>query len=288
MAMHTMFVNGNSVGVDMSSTTDNPDTVYAAWKAAISATAGYTAYGNATGDDGAIFMQAASIWGGGNEGVVLSYEAGIEFSTDLNVTPTASISSNPAGVSRYYTMNSGNRIAIIYHPNGADSGLSSLDGGYLQNEIAVMKAVHNRVSENTTLYAQITENNGAVLYIKNAGNRDIAVYAVVYNDSNAVVGLVYSLGTITQGTTAKVLVSTIAGYVQGHVYDVAGSPASRVVRVYNRTSGAIVGSGTSDATTGEFSVPVIGEIGDVLYAIALDDDDAPDLNAIIADRITLS
>jgi hypothetical protein len=44
--------------------------------------------------------------------------------------------------------------------------------------------------------------------------------------------------------------------VSGVIRDSSGTPCSRTVRAYSRASGALVGNGTSDATTGAYSLAV--------------------------------
>lgn len=68
---------------------------------------------------------------------------------------------------------------------------------------------------------------------------------------------------------------TITGTVRDHT----NTPTSRVVRAYRRRDGALLGSTTSDPTTGEYSLDVIDE---ELYVVVADDVPTPLLNDLIA------
>ncbi|QNM94893.1 LamG-like jellyroll fold domain-containing protein [Chitinimonas koreensis] len=67
--------------------------------------------------------------------------------------------------------------------------------------------------------------------------------------------------------------------VSGTVRDAAGDPVSRLVRVYSRDTGLLLGAGLSDPVTGAYSLPAdVGELTVVCY-----DDDG---NAQVYDHVT--
>ena len=76
--------------------------------------------------------------------------------------------------------------------------------------------------------------------------------------------------------------STSASTVSGIIKDANGDPCSRKVYVYDRATGALIGSDISNVSTGTYSAGVTSSSA---FIVALDDDMAPDLNAIIVDRI---
>lgn len=71
--------------------------------------------------------------------------------------------------------------------------------------------------------------------------------------------------------------------VSGVIYDSAGSPASRTVRVYRRDTGALVGEDVSDGTTGAYTVGC-GSFAGEAQRIVLDDDAGTLYNDLI-DRV---
>ena len=83
-------------------------------------------------------------------------------------------------------------------------------------------------------------------------------------------------------TYTSVLTLADAEVISGTVLDDAGDPCARTVRLYNRSTGALAGSTTSNASTGAFSFSV--ESG-TYYAVVLDDDAGTQHNALIFDRV---
>ena len=70
--------------------------------------------------------------------------------------------------------------------------------------------------------------------------------------------------------------------VSGMVYDASGNPAGgRIIRAYNRSTGALVAQTTSSLGTGTYSLA----LADGVYTlVCLDDDTSPDYNALVIDR----
>lgn len=75
-----------------------------------------------------------------------------------------------------------------------------------------------------------------------------------------------------------------AGQISGNVKDASGANTARLLRAYRRDTGALSGSATSDASTGNYTIncPTVGEH----TVIALDDDAGSAYNALVLDRIT--
>lgn len=69
----------------------------------------------------------------------------------------------------------------------------------------------------------------------------------------------------------------------GTVRTGAGAGVSRVVRVYSRSTGLLLGSTTS-ASDGTYTCPLYGGELTSVFALALDDDPTPDYNAPIIDK----
>ncbi len=65
-------------------------------------------------------------------------------------------------------------------------------------------------------------------------------------------------------------------YISGTVTDADGNPAERTIRLYNRTTGALLESEQSDSVTGEFEFQDIGDAEFYVVAVA-DGAEEPDL-----------
>lgn len=72
--------------------------------------------------------------------------------------------------------------------------------------------------------------------------------------------------------------------ISGNVKDAAGANAARVVRAYRRDTGALAGSATSDAGTGNYTLAT--EYDGEHTLVFLDDDAGTAYNALVLDRVT--
>lgn len=72
--------------------------------------------------------------------------------------------------------------------------------------------------------------------------------------------------------------------LSGVVLNAAGEGCARLVCAYRRDTGALIGSTTSHATTGVFSIS--SSYAGECFVVALDDDAGTDYNALIFDRVT--
>lgn len=270
------------VSYDSAYTTKSLDDLYSAWLADFQGAT--TAYATLSADDGASLLQAPVLWKNGPDKITLSYECGVEISTTLFSGNPASYQATIAGVSRYYSMNTGLRLAIIYHPPNVDSGITSIAGSY-NPKLSVLRGSHNRGSENVQFVLRVIAGRQIDIAVKNTAQAaGLPVKLVVFDGTTVKSNL--DLVTIAQGATLLVTCSLYGGTVSGSVVDQAGLPASRAVRIHNRDNGEVIGEGMSD-NSGRYSIPVVAFAGTVMYVVALDDDTPPVTNAVIADRIVL-
>lgn len=72
--------------------------------------------------------------------------------------------------------------------------------------------------------------------------------------------------------------------LSGNTLDDTGAPGARVVRAYDRTTGAFAGSATSDGVTGDFSITT--SFAGEHTLVFLDDDAGTAYNALVLDRVT--
>ena len=77
-------------------------------------------------------------------------------------------------------------------------------------------------------------------------------------------------------------------FASGTVKDAAGGPApNRKIAAFKRSDYRLVGS-TLSASDGSYTMPLFAAKGEQLFFVCLDDDPAPDFEAQIYDRITVS
>ncbi|MFG9301280.1 hypothetical protein ACEP1V_11425 [Pseudomonas aeruginosa] len=270
------------IAVSMELTTKTLDELQAEWISGFEgSTTGYPA---ASGEDGATLISVPPLWLNGATQAVYSWECGIELVPyPFSGTPAAYSASVP-GVNRYYSMNVGLRAAIIYHPTGGDSGLTSITGSY-DADLSVFRAKHNRTGENVEVVARLVRGRQLEIAIKNsAQTAGLPVKVAILNGTT--VASVVDISNIALGAVGLVTCSIYGGTVSGIVVDQAGDPATRIVRAHERSTGAVLGETRSNAS-GEYELPVIAKSGTTMYVIALDDETPPLTNAVIADRIVL-
>ena len=91
--------------------------------------------------------------------------------------------------------------------------------------------------------------------------------------------------SIYDGDSCPFPTLTVSGTVEE-----SGSPVARTVRVYNRSDGDLLGSATSDAGDGSWSVESAYPVGSssTVYVVCLDDDSGTQYNAQIYDRVSVS
>ena len=81
----------------------------------------------------------------------------------------------------------------------------------------------------------------------------------------------------------RVYVIAAPTYITGTLTDDTGAPCARTVRAYQRDTGELAGSTTSDPVTGAYTLALTAVPH---YIVALDDEAGTQYNALIADRIT--
>lgn len=170
-------------------------------------------------------------------------------------------------------------------------------------------------------------NKASLLIYLNSNNGDKAGFLTIYNCQNgilykmesshydyAVMLLTYTsqayffhqasnhyqapLGFLNEDSVSFNLITTLKPLVvysiqsvimqaHGIVKDAAERPAPNCpVRAYNRQTGQLIGQGISN-TNGEYQFPIAANKNDEIYMICLDNDQAPDFEAQIQDRITV-
>ncbi|ASA16423.1 hypothetical protein MMK57_003734 [Pseudomonas aeruginosa] len=270
------------IAVSMEATARTLDELQAEWVSGFEGTT--TGYPAASGDDGATLINVPPIWPNGATQAVYSWECGVELVPyPFGGTP-AFYSAGIPGVSRYYSMNVGLRVAIIYHPTGVDSGLTSFVGSY-DAGLSVFRAKHNRTGENVEVVARLVRGRQLEIAIKNSVQAaGLPIKVAVLNGTT--VASVVDIASIALGAVGLVTCSIYGGTVSGTVVDQAGEPATRIVRAHERSSGAVLGETRSNAS-GQYELPVIAKVGTTMYLIALDDETPPLINAVVADRIVL-
>ncbi|EED38166.1 TPA: hypothetical protein UN285_000424 [Stenotrophomonas maltophilia] len=258
------------------------DAIFSQWAADVVNPTPYTAIG---GDDGISLIDAPALWPGGRDSLSVAYEGGIEVTPlyfGAGTSFTANLASN--GINRYQSMDTGRRVALIYHPTGLDSGLSEFSG--IRNSVVgLFRGSYNRTGEGVKFVARAVAGKRVEVAVDNtAAAAGVTVKAVVFAGTSVV--SVADVGTIPRGQRYLIQMTTRGGAVSGTVVDQAGAPAARRVVIHERETGSVVGRGMS-GTDGRYSIDVSLLPGKVMYVIALDDEVAPLTNAVIADRVVL-
>lgn len=91
------------------------------------------------------------------------------------------------------------------------------------------------------------------------------------------------------GTEEVVVVpSANNAMVQGTVEDASGQPSSNCkLFMYRRSDGTLLGSAVSDEN-GDYELTHQGQDGELVFMVCLDNDDSPDFEGLVRDRITLA
>ncbi|EQL43804.1 hypothetical protein M770_30565 (plasmid) [Pseudomonas aeruginosa VRFPA03] len=162
------------------------DDIYTAWVADFQGST--TAYNPSwpSTDDSATLLPIPPLWTGGADRLVVSTECGVEIVPYQFTSASTHYSQAIAGVSRYYSINCGLRLAIIFHPTGVDSGITSFSGNY-NADLALFRGTHNRSSENVQFVARVVPGRQIDVAIKNtAQTAGLPIKLVVLNGTTVV------------------------------------------------------------------------------------------------------
>lgn len=285
--MATVFTlsTGEKVSLEGSASSVVPSDQYVTWA---------TEYGFPTtgtdlamdGDDDVFSIQAPSFIGTG-DWFALCSEGGFELPSTPSLVPTARGSITVPNISRYYTVAgagaSVKRFSLSFHPP-YDAGTS---GVKVRND-----------SQRLICGGDVTRGGGQVvsfallidkpnlffdLYLSTGGGSSIPIYAQEFDTSGYVADSQVLVATMPANGKLQVHGALHSGLIGGYVYDAAGAGAARVVRAYLRSSGELSGAATSSAGDGNFVLKT--KFAGEHYVVALDDDAAPDFNALVFDRV---
>lgn len=271
-------------------TTQTPDEIYSAWCADAGVSETLNQLGGLDGDDTGylVSMQGRYVMPASkNDKIGFSSEGSFEF-FNYPLSPSAgSASISIPGVGRMYstTANVG-RVGMTFHPN-YDAGSSGVLG-VITDDFMMMKGRITRIGNPPVYFAaKFVFGISQEIYFLNKFNASIPIYVFDISPANTISNI-QTLITLpaNANVTTKVSSTYSIGTMQGTVIDEAGSPAARRVRIHDRESGRIVGEADS-GEDGIFIIEVYAINKGPFYVIAFDDDDAPDLNALIFDRVML-
>lgn len=286
--MATIFTlsTGRALSLEASASSVVPSNQYVAWA---------TEYGFPTtgtdyamdGDDAAFCIPAPSFIGTGNFFTLIS-EGGFELpltASNLMLPTNASTPLSIPGISRYYTTTgmSVTRLGLSFHPP-YDTGTSGVKVRRDERRL-LCGGLISLGSGQVVDFALLIDKQELFfdLYLSTGGGSSFPIYALELGASGYVAGSQVLVATMPANSKLQVHGALHSGLIGGHVYDAAGAGAARVVRAYLRSSGDLSGAVTSSAGDGSFVIKTAhpGEH----YVVALDDDAAPDFNALIFDRV---
>lgn len=147
----------------------------------------------------------------------------------------------------------------------------------------------------------INQHQHGILFEANLSNRHRAYFLFTQTGIlffHDVVGYAAPFGFLNENSTLFNPISHIEPFriyalqaiimqAKGNVQDAAKKPAAHChVRAYNRETGQLIGQGISN-TDGTYQFPIAATKGDEIYMVCLDNEQAPDFEARIIDRITV-
>lgn len=238
-------------------------------------------------DDIAFCIRAPSFIGTGDFFTLIS-EGGFELpSTASNLTgvPTNASTWLPIpNINRYYTTAgmSATRLGLSFHPPYDAGTLGVKVRGNVQCLLCGGSVTRGGQVVDFALLIDKLEFSFD-LYLSTGAGSSIPIYAMELGASGYVGGSQVLVGTMPANGKLQVHGALHSGLIGGYVYDAAGAGAARVVRAYLRSNGGLSGAVTSSAGDGSFVMKT--KYPGEHYVVALDDDAAPDFNALIFDRV---
>lgn len=271
-------------------TTQTPDEIYSAWCADEGVSETLNQLGQLNADDTGYLMSMQGRyvmpWANTDE-IGFSTEGSFEF---FNNPPALNASSKPItipGVSRMYSTDANiGRVGMTFHPP-YDAGSEGVLG-VITDDFMMMKGRITLDGKPPVYFAaKFVFGISQEIYFLNKYTSSIPIYVFDISPTNTISNR-QTIITLPANADVTTIVSCdySIGTMQGTVIDEAGSPAARRVRIHDRESGRIVGEAYS-GEDGMFTIGVYAINKGPFYVIAFDDDDAPDLNALIFDRVML-
>lgn len=217
-----------------------------------------------------------------------SSEGMIEIYKDIPSDTATSVSINIPNTNRMYTTKANvPRMAISFHPTGVDLASIGVKVRLTPQYMLMQGLLQRGGSQSVDFAAKFKYREGFQIALKTEnGSASVPIYVMEIGADNATITNQQLLITIKQSDTSTLIIDGDYRYgtLSGTVIDESGHPAQRKIRVYDRLTGNLLAETTSKSD-GTYSLPAV--INGEMYAVALDDDTPPSLNALIFDRITL-
>lgn len=287
------FTTSDGTYTSMTATTSSqtPQLAYAGWCSELGVSpSGTNLLQSLNGDDDAYLVRhysMGSIRKFGPKNFGFCAEGMLEF---FGVEPNSTITRVNAtfpDISRMYTTTADvPRMAISFHP-GYDAGSEGVIGWATEKLVLLSGRITRAGGQVVHFALRVDCGFGFQLVcVSGPGTRTVPIYVMQINADNTTVTQQQLLASMSAGSSSSTVITGefSLGVFSGTVLDEAGTPASRVVRLYERASGRLVDQCVS-SDIGDFSLRVFSRAD--MYAVALDNDEAPTLNALILDRLTL-
>lgn len=273
-----------------STTATTPQNLYTQWCQDLNVSSTGSDAGNLDVDDSGFIIRAtsgmplrpsseANRLGFASEGMIEIYKA---FPNDA----ATNVGINIPNISRMYSTNSNvSRMAISFHPP-YDAGSSGVKVR-LTPQYMLMSGDIQRDGQIVSFAFKAKYREGFQLALKTSnGTATVPIYIFEIGANNSTISNQQQLASINQNDASTLIINGDYRYgtLSGTVIDEAGNPAQRKIRVYDRSMGTLLAETISNSD-GTYSLPAL--INGEMYAVALDDDTPPSLNALIFDRITL-
>lgn len=273
-----------------STTATTPQNLYTQWCQELNVSNTGSDVGNLDNDDSGFMVKTpsgtsirpsseANRLGFSSEGMIEIYKAfPNDAATSLNITVP--------NISRMYSTSSNvARMAISFHPP-YDAGSSGVKVRYT-SQYMLMSGDILRGGQIVSFAFKAKYREGFQLALKTSnGTATVPIYIFEIGVNNSTISNQQQLASINQSDTSTLIINGDYRYgtLSGTVIDEAGNPAQRKIRVYDRAMGVLLAETISNSD-GTYSLPAL--ISGEMYAVALDNDTPPSLNALIFDRITL-
>lgn len=225
--------------------------------------------------------QYASIGVASESGLSIYY--GVPSNAAKDGTPFA-LNLGAASVSRMFA--SVSRPSLLVAIRGSASGLDMLTEGAKWQKAGQTAILFYRArylaSQTEIVDVALRLTPGRMeLVATNVNASSPKIQAFRFCESNNVL---VRASVINSGFTGTVEYRTsLPKSVSGVVRNDAGSPVARAVRLYDRTTGALIGVATSDAGTGAYTFPAVFQTAEVQRVVL--DDDAGALYNDLIDRV---
>lgn len=219
-------------------------------------------------------IDAPSVWGG-NADVEILADGGFCISVDGFTAKSSAINGNGViATNHYMTSKAPKNAALYFHLRTSNSDDYAFYNKISCSNGTIFKIMHER---NTILSTWFLSNDGVAYFAFDAPSQ---IQFGKFGANNVIFNPIGKLEPYKLYMLASFL-----GVAQGMVKDKAGKPMSNCrLGAFVRKDFHLVGVATSNES-GRYRMPIAAAKGEQIFIVCLDNDDTPDFEALIYDRI---